>query len=407
MVMISNRRIKILPLPLSRAHRLPLLQLVLLLSVVLVTGCEEKKISKKKLSPTKVVVAQVEEQNIPLIMNFPGTVRAFRQVAIVPRVSGFIFERDFEEGAFVKKDDLLYVIDPRPFQNKVASSAAQLQSDQASQQYWQEESDRSTRLAKAGAGSVEDKQKADSTLAEYKAAVAKDQADLKEAKLNLSYTQIRAPFRGRIDNTLFHLGALVTAEKSVLTSLVQLDPIYVIFQISRARMADIQKFQAEGMAPKGLKSFKTRISLPDGSTFAQEGSVDFMSNNIDRQTDSLTLRAIFKNPEQSEADLVLIPGQYVPVHLIAGEQTAALLIPQPALLRTQSGAHVLVVGADDKVESRPVTITVSYKESYVVSAGLKKGERVIVEGLQTALPGHPVEVVTGKSNTPPTSTSQH
>ena len=187
---------------------------------------------------------------------------------------------------------------------------------------------------------------------------------------------------------------------------MQLDPIHVIFPISRARMAHIQKLQAEGVAPEGLKSFKTKIRLPDGSMFDQQGSLDFMSNNIDPQTDSLMLRAIFNNPEQSEARLILIPGQYVPVYLIAGKQTAALLIPQQALLRTQSGTHVLVVGADDKVESRPVTITVSYQDNYVVSAGLKKGERVIVEGLQTALPGHPVEVVTGKSNTPPTSKPQ-
>ena len=102
-----------------------------------------------------------------------------------------------------------------------------------------------------------------------------------------------------------------------------------------------------------------------------------------------------------------MPGQYVPVYLIAGEQTAALLIPQQALLRTQSGTHVLVVGADDKVESRPVTITVSYQDNYVVSAGLKKGERVIVEGLQTALPGHSVEVVAKKTNVSPTSAAHH
>ncbi len=407
MVMLSDRRIEIVPRLCLCTQRLRSLHLVLLLSVVLAAGCEETNSSKTTLSPTKVVIAQVKEQDIPIVMEFPGTLQAFRQITIVPRVSGFIFERDFVEGAFVKKDDLLYVIDPRPFQNKVASAAAQLQSDQASQQYWQEESDRYTRLAKAGAGTVEDKQKADSTLEEYKAAVAKDKANLKEAKLNLSYTEIRAPFPGRIDNTRYYKGALVTREQTILTNLVQLDPIHVIFPISRARMARIQKLQAEGIAPEGLKSFKTKIRLPDGSMFDQKGSLDFMSNNIDPQTDSLMLRAIFNNPEQSEAGLILIPGQYVPVYLIAGEQTAALLIPQQALLRTQSGTHVLVVGADDKVESRPVTITVSYQDNYVVSAGLKKGERVIVEGLQTALPGHSVEVVAKKTNVSPTSAAHH
>ena len=405
MVMISNQLRKVLPLPFFLVFRRRFL--VLLSVLVFMTGCEEKKTSEKTIPPPKVTVVQAEEHHIPIIMEFPGTVQAFRQIAIVPRVSGFIFDRDFEEGSFVKKGDLLYVIDPRPFQNKVASAAAQLQSDQALQHYWQQESDRYTKLAKSGAGTVEDKQRADSTLAEYKAAVAKDQANLKEAKLNLSYTEIRAPFRGRIDNTLFYEGALVTEEKSVLTNLVQLDPIHVIFTISRARMANIQKLQAEGLAPESLKSFKTRISLPDGSTFDQEGNLDFMSNNIDPQTDSLILRAIFNNPKQSEAGLVLIPGQYVPVHLIAGQQNDALLIPQEALLRTQVGTHVLLVGADNKVESRPVAITVSYKDSYVVGNGLKKGERVIVEGIQAAHPGDPVEVVAGKSNEPTTSEAQH
>jgi membrane fusion protein (multidrug efflux system) len=368
---------------------------VVLLPVLLASCGDTKPAQGTATPPPKVRLATVTEMDVPIIMDFPGTVQAYRQVTIVPRVSGAIMKRYFEEGAFVKEDDLLYLIDPRPFEAEVASAQGQLQRDQAEVAFWQKEADRYARLAARGAGSVENKEKADSTLAEYQAAVAVDQGNLDDAKLNLTYTKIRAPFPGRIDNTLNYEGDLVTAQQTALTDLVQLDPIHVVFKVSRARMAEVQKLQAEGLAPKGLKNFKARLILPDGSIFDQEGYLDFMSNTVDPRTDSVTLRAVFRNPVQTEPGLVLIPGQYVPIHVVVGQRPNALVIPQQAVLRTQAGLHVLVVGQDDKAESRPVTIVDSYNNHFVIGSGLAKGERVIVEGLQGTRVGHPVEPIAG------------
>ncbi|MGH6885082.1 MAG: efflux RND transporter periplasmic adaptor subunit, partial [Geminicoccales bacterium] len=195
------------------------------------------------------------------------------------------------------------------------------------------------------------------------------------------------PFDGRIQQTREHAGALVDAYQDVLTTLVQMDPVHVIFNVTRRQLYEIQTMQLAGKAPRFEEDAKVEVLLPNGSAYPQPGKIDFVSAQIDPTTDSLTVRAIVPNDFTHGRDGALVPGQYVPVRVILGERPDAVLIPQAALMQTQAGDQVLVVDRDDKVASRNVEAGAAYQGQWVIESGLKEGERVIVEGLQKARPG--------------------
>lgn len=355
-----------------------------------ITGCGRGKKQESPPAP-KVTVAAVMKESVPMTMQFSGTVKAVKAVEIVPRVSGYIDERYFEEGAYVDKGDPLYLIDPRPFQAKLDSAVAQLERDQANLVYWQSEAKRYTELAKSGAGSVEKKDTAVAREYEAKAAVDKDKADIESARLNLGFTRISAPFRGRIQDTKMNIGALVSQQKSVLTTLVEMDPIYVIFNVTRRELYRIQELQREGVVPKEWNKIKVAVLLPDGSKYKHRGFVNYVSSRIDPATDSLMVRGKFPNPAEKEYEVDLVAGQFVPVKMVLGDNPRSLLIPKEALVEDQAGAHVFVVGEDNKVEVRPVEVADSYKDQWVVKKGLKEGERVVVTGVQKVKPGMSVD----------------
>ena len=198
-------------------------------------------------------------------------------------------------------------------------------------------------------------------------------------------------FNGRIQQTLINVGNLVTAETDVLTSLIMMDPIYVVFHLSRSQVFDVQKLRRDGYAFK-LEDMIVEVMLSDGQAYDQQGKVNFVSTEIDPTTDSVMVRGIFDNPNKSGAgDFDLIPGQYVPVRLTAGEFPDSLVIPQAAVIETQAGRSVYVVGSDNKVERRPIRTGATFKESVVVVEGLKAGEKVVAEGVQKVREGAVVE----------------
>jgi membrane fusion protein (multidrug efflux system) len=359
------------------------------LGLLVSAGCERKPATvAAKPPPPLVEIAEVKQEAIPIFMDFSGTVQAIRTVDIIPRVSGYIEKRYFTEGTHVEQGAPLYLIDPRPFQARLADDKAALKRTQASVVFWTEEAARYDRLAKAGAGSVEKLQEAIQKRDQARAEIEQDKAKITNAELDLSFTNITAPFRGRIQNTRIHVGQLVTAQKDVLTTLVQLDPIYVVFNVSRRQVYDVQQLNLQGLV-KALpdKGFKTQVFMSNGKVYEHEGEVDFWSAQIDPSTDTLTGRAIFPNPYKRDIDVHLIPGQYAPLRLILGEQPDAILIPEAALVQTQVGSHVFVVSEDNKVEQRSVEVSHSYDQQWVIKKGLKKGERVIVEGVQKVRPG--------------------
>lgn len=350
--------------------------------LLLVAGCD-RHTPPPPPAPPSVVVSEVTQQTIPIVLNFSGTMQAIRSVNIIPRVGGYIDARYFVEGTPVKKDAPLYLIDPRPFEATLASYEAQLKRDEANNTYWKEQVKRNQRLQKSGAASVEDLENAIAQEKESRAATDNDKANIQKAELDIEFTKINAPFRGRIENTKINVGALVTAHQDVLTTLVQVDPIYVVFNVSRSQLNLIQELMARGVVKPGpLDQFEAEVLLPDGSTYSPRGRMNFVSAQIDPSTDQMSARAQFSNVYDRPSDVRLIPGQYAPVRVYIGEQPDALLIPKAALVESQAGDVVYVVGDGDKVESRRVVVNGAHEGYWVVQKGVKSGERVVVEGTQ-------------------------
>ena len=360
--------------------------------LLLLAGCSDKAGQPIKLPPPDVRVAEVVQQKVPIVMTFSGTVKSIKTVKIIPRVSGYIEERYFEEGTVLNEGDPLYLIDPRPYQATLDAEKAQLEEHEASAKFWKSEERRYTKLAKAGAGSVEDKEKAIAKRSEVLAQILEDKANIDNAELDLSFTNITAPFSGRIQDTKINVGQLVNEQQDVLTTLKQIDPIYVIFNVSRRQVDKIQRLRREGLAFESWKDFIVEVKLADRSRYAQPGKMNFISAQINPTTDTLEFRAVFPNPFEKLAQIALIPGQYVPVILTVGEDPNTLLVPGPALVESQVGTQVYVVNDENKVESRTVEVGQAHKQQWIIKKGLKEGERVIYDGLQKVRPGVVVNI---------------
>ena len=375
------------------------------------SACERDSQTPAKAPAPHVVVAEVSQQAIPVVFTFSGTLQAIKSVDIVPRVGGFVEQRYFVEGTRVAKGAPLYLIDPRTYEATLAGYQAQLERDQADHAYWTEQVKRNTRLQKSGAASMEDLENAIAREKEALAAVANDKANIQKAKLDLEFTRVNAPFDGRIENTRINVGALVTAHQDVLTTLVQVDPIYVIFSVSRRQLDAIQQLMAEGIVTPGpLDQFEAEVLLPDGTPYPHRGRMNFVSAQIDPSTDQMTARAVFPNVYQHPSDVRLIPGQYAPVRVFVGERRDALLIPKAARVETQAGDQVYVVTDGDKVESRHIQVSGAHDRYWVVDKGLTKGERVIVEGLQKVRDGiavAPQAAAATDGATPPPAAKTH
>ncbi len=358
------------------------------LIVLLTAACDGKdKKQAVKPSPPDVQVTAVTQGKVPIIMEFSGTIKAVKTVDIIPRVSGYIDKRYFDEGTFVKEGDPLYLIDPRPYKARLDADRAQLKLDQATLGFWQKEVKRYESLVRQGAASKEKTEGTRAKRDEMLAKVKKDRADIENAKLDLSFTRITAPFDGRIQQTRINVGNLVQKQRDVLTTLVAMDPVYVVFNISRKHVYEIQLLKRRGKLFE-TADMRIEILLPDGSAYTRQGKIDFISYQINPTTDTVLVRGIIANNKaRAVSDFDLIPGQYAPVRLTLGEEPNAFLIPQPALVESQIGNQVFVVDADNKVQVRNVEVGRGYTDQWIIKKGLKKGEQVIVEGTQKVRPG--------------------
>lgn len=385
----------------------PLRAILCGMTLVLATtpGCDRKTTKKPTPPPPMVSVAEVSQATVPIIYPFSGTVQAIKYVDIIPRVTGYITERKFVEGSIVKQDQLLYVIDPRPFKAALDSAQADLARSEAQLKLWTGEVKRYTDLAKQGAGSEQQKEEAVAKEAETRADIEQNQANIETAKLNLEYTNLTAPFEGRIQNTKRNIGQLVEAESTVLTSLVQIDPIYVEFKVTRNELFEMQNLTTGDLTSKktDISNIKFKVTLPNGNEYDHEGTLDYMSSEIDPSTDTLMVRGIIANPEDKSSSESLISGQYVPVQVILGETPNSLLVPKAALVESQLGEQIYVVDSSNKVEIRNVTVGTLYQEQYVITSGLKLGEKVIVEGTQKVRAGMAVKVTNSEPVVPGTS----
>ncbi|WP_033137074.1 efflux RND transporter periplasmic adaptor subunit [Aeromonas finlandensis] len=359
-----------------------------LLATGLLAGCGDKGGATQGqggMPPAAVNVVTLQTSPLMLTTELTGRSAPLRVAEVRPQVSGIILKRLFTEGSDVKAGDLLYQIDPALYQAAVASAKANLAKAQANEQSARLKAKRYQELLKVNSISRQDYDDADASWKQAQAEIMASKAALRSAEINLGYTRITAPISGRIGTSAVTEGALVTAQQAdSLTAIQQLDPMYVDVRQSTADLLRLKRLVAEGkLTQDEQKGAKVTFQLEDGSTYGEEGSLQFSDVTVDETTGMVTLRVIVPNPTH-----LLLPGMFMRATLQEGERAQGLLVPQTAVTRTPNGgATVMVVTADNKVELRNVQLSRIVGSNWVVESGLTSGERVIVAGLQKVRPG--------------------
>lgn len=359
--------------------------------LALVAGCggEGRAPEAASLPPPSVTVTPVVKTRLPDERERVGQVRAVEDVELRARVSGFLEERDFEEGSDVAKDQLLFVIERAPYEAKVEGAEADLARARAAAKEAELGLRRTRELHESTVASQAALDAALAKDAQARAEVLAAQAALREARIDLDYTEIRAPVAGRVGRSLFSVGDLVDPESGTLTTIAKLDPIYVYWQVPEQVLLDVRRDQvARTRRGEGPLQVTAHLRFSDGSLYEHEGTWDFLDNRVDPTTGTQTARAVFPNP-----DRVLLPGQYARVTVSVGQPYEALVIPQSAVQEDQAGRFVLVVGADDTVALQRVVMGARQGIYWEVRSGLAEGERVVYEGVQKARPGGKVAPV--------------
>ncbi|WP_101676105.1 efflux RND transporter periplasmic adaptor subunit [Alloalcanivorax mobilis] len=333
----------------------------------------------------------VKAEPFTLVTELPGRTTAHQIAEVRPQVNGIIEERLFKEGEEVKAGEALYKIDDSLYKSDLESAKANLASAQATLKSVKLRAERFGKLIKSNAVSQQEVDEAQAAYGESRAQVQAAQAAVDTARINLGYTTIKAPINGRIGRSAVTAGALVTANQSVaLSTIRELDPIYVDLTQSFSTLRELRSAMEAGKLQK-LGDDKARVTLvmEDGTEYKQPGSLQFSEYSVDETTGSVTLRALFPNPDGD-----LLPGQFVRARLPQGERQNAILVPQKGITREPSGdASALVIGADNKVEKRQVTTERTVGNQWLVSDGLNAGDKLIVDGLQKLAPGAQVKPV--------------
>ncbi len=340
--------------------------------------------------PPEVTVVTLQTRSVALTTELPGRTAAYRTAEVRPQVDGVLRKRLFKEGALVKAGEQLYQIDPAPYEAQYASAKAALARAQANVVSAQSIAERGRQLVTINALSRQDYESAVAAAGAAKADVASAQAALDTARIQLVYTRVLAPISGRIGRSSVTEGALVTAaQPTALATIQQLDPIYVDVTQPSTMLLRLQREMAAGQLKRVGDGAEVRLKLEDGSAYEHTGTLQFTEVTVDPSTGSVTLRAMFPNPEG-----LLLPGMFVHETIEEGVAPNALLAPQQGITRGPSGeATALVVGADNKVEPRTLKTVRTIGDQWQVSEGLKAGDRVIVEGVLKAKPGSEVRPV--------------
>lgn len=360
---------------------------------LLVAACGSGKESEsggagRQRGPAQVGFVTVQVSSVAVTVELAGRVTAYQTSEVRPQVAGVIRRRFFTEGSMVRAGQTLYEIDPRVYRAAANEAQANLNSARANAESTRVRADRFRPLAEIEAVSAQDYTDAAAQARQAAAAVEQSQAQLETARINVGFTRVPAPISGRIGRSLFTEGALVTVGQSDPLSVIQrLDPVFVDIQQSSADLLALRRSLAQGgVVPT---TAVVRLTLEDGSQYGLTGTVQFAEAMVDPTTGTVTLRASFPNPQG-----ILLPGMFVRAGFAQAIDQRAILVPQPALQREPTGqASVFVVGPNNTAVSRPVVAERTQGGNWVVTRGLKAGDRVIVQGTANLRPGAQIRPV--------------
>lgn len=370
---------------------------VILFCAIAVALAACKKQEQMQMPTPEVGVIKIAAQNVPLTRDLVGRLAPFRSADVRARVPGVLVKRVYQEGTDVKEGQVLFQIDPAPLQATLSAAQANLASAQATYSNAKVSADRARKLVPQNYVSKSDLDNAEAAERSAAAAVQQARASVESARINLGYTRVTAPISGRAGKQQVTEGALVgQGDATLLTTVDQLDPLYVNFSLSVSELEALRAAQTRGgVALTGTGDAKVQIVLTDGSVYQEPGTLDFSGAVADPATGAVSLRALIPNPQKT-----LLPGMFVTLKAVLGQRLNAFLVPQEALLRDAQGAYVYVVGADGKVARKNVTAESPRDGKWVITSGLAANDQVIVSGVQKVQPGAPATATPWKPGAP-------
>ena len=371
---------------------------------VTLTSCEKPK-SEAETAPPEVLVTDVIQKEVPVIREWVGTLNGVQNAEVRAREVGYLQTIAYQQGGYVKKGDLLFEIDPRPFEAALAQANGQLHQAQATMLGYELDAKRAKELFQQQVISEQEYTNKTQNYQSQLAAVTAAQAAVEQAQLNLDYTKITSPLDGIAGQQQAQIGDLVgTGSNVVLTTVSQINPIWCYFPISEQTYWQFADRLKELMnVPEEKRPYSVTLILPDGSVYSHKGRFAYIDRQVDPKTGTIQIAISFPNPE-----LTLRPGQYATARAEIEKVPNALLIPRQAVSQLQGGDQVAIVNPGGKAEIRAVTLGEIYGQMVVVHDGLKLGDKVIVEGFQRVRQGTPVSAkpYTGSLDTQTTKASQ-
>jgi membrane fusion protein (multidrug efflux system) len=379
------------------------MRLVISLMLVCLLSIASLAHAQMPAGPPSVGVVRAQQTAITETSEFIGRIQAIERVALTARVTAFLDQRLFTEGAEVSQGDLLYRLERPPFEAAVQQQEAAVADTSARLANANIQLSRAQSLLGTPAGQRSNVDDAVANQRSLAAQVLSAQAQLRVAQINLDYTEIHAPVAGKISRTSITVGNVVSPSSGPLANIVSQDPMYVLFPVASRSLTELQKRYAD---KGGTNAVVVKLRLPDGSLYSHEGKIDYVEPTVSATTDTILLRARIPNPPRREAtagqpvERPLVDGAFVNVQVEGIEPVMALGIPRKAVLSDQQGDYVYVVGDKNKVEQRRIQLGQSTPTTAVVAGGLKEGEMVVSEGIQRVRPG--IEVSPGPATPPPT-----
>ncbi len=340
------------------------------------------------LPAPQVGIIVVQPAEVPYPVEYAGRVSGFRDIEVRARVGGLLLKREFEEGARVTQDQVLFQIDPATYEVAVTRAEAQLQQTQAALRQAEENFNRIEQLVRRGVSTDAQLDDARSQRDQARAGVQLAEAEVQNAKLNLSYTTVTAPGTGITSLESPPVGALIQAQQTLLTTISQIDPAYVNFSFTDEEGRAFRALNERRAQPIDEKDLVVELQYALQGKYPQTGRIDTAAQRVDLQTGTIQARAVFPNP-----DGLLLPGQFVRVRLIGITLPDAIVVPQQAVSQGPQGPLVYVIGDNDIAQARPIRLGPELADGWVVREGLKGGERVVVDGVIRVRPGQPVRPV--------------